>query len=279
GVTTLPLDRLHGSGETGPKAAVASELSSRPNPEPRLKPILDLALELSSESGKAPSPLPALGRSLAPETAYGCLTQSGLKLQSAAALPRPQPAIAALPVSPAALSILDEEGFESDEPEEEAWEAEAGESSAEEVFEDIWDTEESEDFWETAGEPPPVEHRSTAHRSVAHRSTVQPIAQPSIPRKSIVQKSISPKLTVDAPAGESASAPSPPGRDRAARLGQAPVQSPPRSPASQKPVPKLASASPPQPSPNGNGIGPVMPPNTSTSTPPIPSTICDWQGI
>ncbi len=138
-VTTLSLDRLHLSGENIVGPSVEAE------------PPVD-------EGGRSVSAFVA-GQSVA--TAISCaaatplhsLVTGGLKLQPVSTLaPRPEVEGSINLRSGAETAHLDEEGFEEDE-----WEDEVTESLEDESFDDIWDTDESEDFWDAPVESAPSE--------------------------------------------------------------------------------------------------------------------------
>ncbi len=124
-VATLPLDRLHLPGEN-------------------LAAQADGQMAYRGEVSKAPRE-----QSLAAKAVLNSLVQGGLKLQPAAELTRhsklENAASCKLGAGP---DNLDDEGFEDDD-----WEDDEAESSEEETFEDVWDTDESADFWDVPLKP------------------------------------------------------------------------------------------------------------------------------
>ena len=143
-VATLPLDRLHVPGETRDNQASPDE-------------------QVVRSSSQASTSLPQRGS--AAETALQSLARGGLKLQPAAALARPE--LESSTRRGIGEEVLDEQRAEDDGWEEDDWEEEEAQALDEESFEDIWDTDESADFWDNVPAKPSPGTASAAVRSIA----------------------------------------------------------------------------------------------------------------
>lgn len=151
-VATLPLDRLHLPGER--IAAQGSDAGAAGDGGDDGSDGRGRGDDLGSGSAASADP------SSAAKTALHHLVKRGVKLQSAATLtPRPQLEQSVSSKARAESKNSEaEEGWEEDEWEEDEWEEAGVEAPEEEAFEDIWDTDESADFWADVPLKPALNH-------------------------------------------------------------------------------------------------------------------------